>query len=111
MSGPVFIIQTTLPSSWKEFEVGSFSQHLVETGAACVHRSTIESMYRWGGKIESTSEWSLEIKVSSDKKEDVLEKVKELHPYEIPQILHWQVETSEEYGFWVNNTDTSTSSL
>tara|TARA_B110000495_G_C22524261_1_gene319486 strand:- start:90 stop:416 length:327 start_codon:yes stop_codon:yes gene_type:complete len=103
MSDSLFIIQTTLPRDWKEFEVGSFSQLLVEAGAACVQRTPIDSMYRWNGKMESTSEWALEIKVSSAKKEIVLLKIKEIHPDEVPQLLHWEVQASQGYGDWARN--------
>jgi len=103
MSGQFFIIQTTLPGDWKEFEVGSFSQQIIEAGAACIQRSPIESMYHWNGGIETSSEWSLEIKVSSPKKENVLLRIEELHPYEIPQLIYWQIETSDDYGNWVQN--------
>ena len=105
MSGTLFIIQTTLPRSWKEFEVGSFSQLLVESGAACVQRKTIDSMYRWSGKVQSSSEWSLEIKVSSSKKDAILSKIEELHPDEIPQLLHWEVQASPKYRNWSQKPD------
>ena len=98
--GTLFIIQTTLPRSWKEFEVGSFSQLLVESGAACVQRTQIHSMYSWADTLHSDSEWSLEIKVSSSKKDTVLLKIEELHPDEVPQLLHWEVQVSKGYGEW-----------
>ncbi|MCP2504455.1 MAG: divalent-cation tolerance protein CutA [Candidatus Poseidoniaceae archaeon] len=100
MGESLFIIQTTLPSSWKEFEIGSFSQLLIESGAACVQRKSIVSMYNWDGTIHSTPEWSLEIKVSSSKKEFVLLKIEELHPDDVPQLLHWEVQASQGYADW-----------
>jgi periplasmic divalent cation tolerance protein len=100
MGDSLFIIQTTLPSSWKEFEIGSFSQLLIESGAACVQRKSIVSMYNWGGEIHSNSEWSLEIKVSSTLLDYVLLKIEELHPYEVPQLLHWEVQASQGYADW-----------
>ncbi|MDE0870034.1 MAG: divalent cation tolerance protein CutA [Candidatus Poseidoniaceae archaeon] len=100
MGESLFIIQTTLPSSWKEFEIGSFSQLLIESGAACVQRKSIVSMYNWDGTFHSDSEWSLEIKVSSSKKEFVLLKIEELHPDEVPQLLHWEVQASQGYADW-----------
>ena len=107
MSEPVIILQTTLPHSWKEFEVGSFSQSLLESGASCVQHSSVQSMYRWEGKIESSSEWAMEIKVHVSRKENVISKIQELHPYDVPQILFWQATPSDAYGEWIRK-DSST---
>jgi len=110
MSGSLFIIQTTLPSDWREFEVGSFSNILIEAGAACVQRKSIDSLYRWNGRIESTSEWSLEIKVSPEHKELILLKIEEIHPDDVPQLLHWEVQASQGYGDWARNSANKTTS-
>ena len=107
MSEPVIIIQTTLPHSWKEFEVGSFSQSLLESGASCVQHSSVQSMYRWEGKLESSSEWAVEIKVHVSKKKNVISKIEEIHPYDVPQILSWEASASHAYGEWVR-IDSST---
>ena len=107
MGDSLFIIQTTLPSSWKEFEIGSFSQLLIESGAACVQRKSIVSMYNWDGELHSNSEWSLEIKVSSAQLDHVLLKIEELHPDEVPQLLHWEVQASQGYGDWARTAQTS----
>tara|TARA_B110000444_G_scaffold261269_1_gene312243 strand:+ start:5570 stop:5890 length:321 start_codon:yes stop_codon:yes gene_type:complete len=104
MNEPVFIIQTTLPRSWDEFEIGNFSQQLIESGAACVQYSAINSMYRWKGNLESSLEWSLEIKVSTSHKDAVLSKIESLHPYEVPQLVHWQVTSSRAYGEWIRTS-------
>ncbi len=100
MSGTLFIIQTTLPRSWEEFEVGSLSQLLIEAGAACVQRTQIHSTYSWAGTLHSESEWSLEIKVHPSKKDAVLLKIEELHPDDTPQLLYWEVQASQGYADW-----------
>lgn len=107
MSESVIIIQTTLPSSWKEFEVGTFSQSLLEAGASCVQHSSVQSMYRWEGQLESSSEWAIEIKVHLSKKENVISKIEEIHPYDIPQLLSWNASASLSYGEWIR-ADSST---
>ena len=107
MGDSLFIIQTTLPSSRKEFEIGSFSQLLIESGAACVQRKSIVSMYNWDGELHSNSEWSLEIKVSSAQLDHVLLKIEELHPDEVPQLLHWEVQASQGCGDWARTAQTS----
>ena len=64
MGVDMWIVKKTLPSSWREFEVTSFAQTLVESGAACVQHHKVSSTYKWEGKIQSDTEWALQIKVS-----------------------------------------------
>ena len=64
----MFLIKTTLPISYREFEVTSFAQSIVESGAACVQHREISSTYSWDGKLNHDKEWLLEIKVSEKNK-------------------------------------------
>ena len=66
--------KTTLPDSWREFEVTSFAQTLVESGAACVQHK-VSSTYKWEGQIQSDTEWALQIKVSNSNKQSVISKI------------------------------------
>lgn len=96
-------IKTTLPTSWREFEVVSLAQDLLENGAACVQHHQITSTYKWDGSVQSEKEWSLEIKVSNTNRMSVLKKLKSLHPYEVPQIICTEVTANESYLQWVNS--------
>ena len=97
MTSRIHIVQTTLPGTWIEAEIGSFSQMLLEAGAACVQHSPIQSTYKWEGKIESSSEWRLQLKTSQSRLESVLSALKKSHPYEVPQIIHWSAETNNSF--------------
>ena len=56
--------------------------------AACVHIiPKIESVYRWQGKIENTNEYVLLAKTSERNIEKTIQKIRVLHPYQIPEIL------------------------
>ena len=103
MSSKLWVIQTTLPSSWREFEVGSFAQSLVESGAACVQHHKVSSTYKWEGKIQSENEWSLQIKVSQYNKQAITDLIHKSHPYDVPQIIAIEVNASEEYSDWVKS--------
>ncbi len=103
MDAKIHIIQTTLPESWIEAEVGAFSQLMLEAGAACAQHSSICSTYKWEGKTISSPEWRLQLKVAEKNLENVLLAVRENHPYQIPQIAHWSAETNAEYADWVNS--------
>jgi len=103
MGGQVCIIQTTLPNTWIEAEVGAFSQQLVVAGAACVQHSSIRSVYRWEGEIESSPEWHLQLKVSISNREQVLMVLKQQHPYDVPQIVWFTTESTDSYSAWVES--------
>ena len=103
MGSTLWLVKTTLPESWREFEVTSFSQLLVESGAACVQHYKVSSTYRWEGKIQSDNEWALQIKVSDSNKQSVISKIEEEHPYDVPQIVMCECDASQDYGEWVNS--------
>jgi len=103
MSTNLCSIKTTLPDSWREFEVVSLAQDLLENGAACVQHYQITSTYKWEGRVQSENEWSVEIKVSIANKIPVLKKLKSLHPYDVPQILCTEVTANDSYLQWVNS--------
>jgi periplasmic divalent cation tolerance protein len=55
---------------------------------ACVHIiPNIESIYRWQGKIEETNECVLLAKTSERNVQKTIQKIRFLHPYEVPEII------------------------
>ena len=103
MPTQISIVQTTLPGSWIEPEVGSFSQLMIGAGAACVQHSKIQSTYKWEGQIQSSEEWKLQIKVQQNSLEPLLTALRKNHPYALPQIVHWLAESTAEYIDWVES--------
>lgn len=47
----------------------------------------ITSTYWWKGKIETAEEWICAMKSSTHLYEELEEAIRELHPYEVPEIL------------------------
>ena len=79
---------------------------LVETGsAACVNMLPgLTSVYRWQGKTEYSEEVLLIIKTTSAAYPSLEGRIRELHPYEVPEIL--AIETSNglpAYLEWVES--------
>ena len=103
MSTQIIVVQTTLPGTWIESEVGSFSQLMIEAGAACVQHSKINSVYKWDGQIHSSEEWKLQIKVQQSSLESILSILRKSHPYDLPQIVHWLADSTAEYVGWVES--------
>ena len=55
---------------------------------ACVNIiPNIESVYRWKGKIEEDNELILIAKTVDDNVKNTIHRIKELHSYELPEII------------------------
>ncbi|MBI4710528.1 MAG: divalent-cation tolerance protein CutA [Nitrospirae bacterium] len=73
--------------------------------AACVNIvKSIRSIYTWEDKIEDDTEALMIAKTQKDLFDSLAKKVKELHPYTVPEIIALPiVEGSEEYLKWLNS--------
>jgi periplasmic divalent cation tolerance protein len=78
-------------------------QLVAERLAACANiLPSIESIYRWKGKIESGNETLVFFKLSEDGQSAFQEKLRSLHPYEVPEIIFVPVSNGlPEYLGWV----------
>ena len=64
------------------------NQLVSEKYAACANiLPSIESIYRWKGKIESGNETLVFFKLSEDRQSAFQRKLRSLHPYEVPEII------------------------
>lgn len=80
------------------------ARRLVEEGlAACVNVfPPMTSFYRWKGQIERDTERQMVIKTTRDRVAALEGRVRELHPYELPEFVVVPVEGgSEAYLKWV----------
>jgi periplasmic divalent cation tolerance protein len=56
--------------------------------AACVNLlPRLTSVYRWQGKIEKDDETLLMIKTTASRFDALSDRLRELHPYELPEII------------------------
>lgn len=82
----------------------SIARTLVEEQlAACVNLGpAIESIYLWQGKTESVHEVLGLIKTTRPGYDALESRLKELHPYEVPEIIALPVENAlGTYAHWV----------
>lgn len=98
---PYVQVSTTCPN---RKEAGLIARSLLkEKLAACVQIVPVESLYRWKGKIEQAAEYLLLIKTRTRLFRKVQEKIRNLHSYEVPEIISCQVEEGlPEYLRWLN---------
>jgi periplasmic divalent cation tolerance protein len=74
-----------------------------ESLAACVNMIPgIRSVYRWRGEVCEDSEVLLWIKTRKALFPRILERVRELHPYEVPEIVSLSIDEGlPQYLEWV----------
>ncbi len=79
------------------------SELLKNNLAACVNCvKNIESTYWWKGKIEKSGEFLLIIKTAKSKVKKLINYVKKIHPYTIPEIIAFDINTgNKDYINWV----------
>ena len=71
--------------------------------AACANvGSTVDSIYRWKGEVETATEVIVFFKTKAERFAAFQEKLKSLHPYETPEIISVRIDQcSPEYLKWV----------
>ena len=98
----VVVILTTMPDGP---ETDELARTLVdERLAACVNvHAPMTSFYRWNGEVECEPERQLAIKTTRERVSAIAERLRTLHPYELPEFLVLPVEHgSDAYLRWVN---------
>jgi periplasmic divalent cation tolerance protein len=97
-------VQVTLVTA-PDPEVGArIARALVEERlAACVNVVPgVRSVYRWGGAVQEDEEVLLVAKTRRDRAVALAERVRALHPYELPEVLALPAcAGSEPYLDWV----------
>ena len=80
------------------------NQLVTERFAACANiLPSVESIYRWKEKIESGNETFAFFKVSEERQSAFQEKLRSLHPYDVPEIIFVPVASGlQEYLQWVS---------
>jgi periplasmic divalent cation tolerance protein len=96
----IAIVLTTIGADTDAAELG---RTLVEEGlAACVNvLPPMTSIYRWKGKVEEEHERQLLMKTTPARVEALEKRLRDLHPYELPEFIVLDATASAAYGHWV----------
>ncbi len=72
--------------------------------AACVQIvGPLQSVYRWKGKVEQAEEFRCEMKTTSSHYVELAAMIRELHSYDVPEIIALPVkDISSEYANWLD---------
>lgn len=95
-----------------EEEGKKIARQLVEEKlAACVNIvPNIQSVYWWEGKIEESQEYFLIIKTSEECVKMLIERVKQLHSYAVPEVIAIDiVQGNPDYLNWITDSVQCTS--
>jgi periplasmic divalent cation tolerance protein len=94
------VVLTTWPAGR---DVAPLAALVEERLAACVNvLPEMDSIYRWREAVERDREHQVFIKTTAARLPDVLDRVRELHPYEVPELLAVPVSTGgEAYRSWL----------
>ena len=93
-----------LSTADKEELAKGIASALVETGeAACVNIVPgIQSIYRWKGEVCVEGEFLLLIKSTTERFEAVRKKIRQLHSYELPEIIALPINGGDpDYLSWL----------
>jgi periplasmic divalent cation tolerance protein len=89
-----------------EAEAKRITQFLIcEKLVACVNYFPIKSSYWWKGNVEEAKEVAMIAKTQADLADRVIERVKQLHSYEIPCVVSWTIQKgNQEYLEWIKKS-------
>jgi len=86
MSSEALLVCSTFPDIETARRIAR--EIVTERFAACANLNPkLESIYRWQGKVESADETLVFFKTTRARYPEFQEKLKSLHPYEVPEII------------------------
>ena len=105
-SSPHLLIYVTCDSEESARQIAT--SLVQEQLAACVNiLSNMQSVYRWQGKLETGSEYLLMIKTRREAFAALRERVCNLHPYELPELIAVPIVAGlEPYLNWITESVT-----
>lgn len=97
----VRIVLSTIDSLQKAEQIAETL--VTERLAACVNiLPEVLSVYKWKDAVEKDREILMVIKTSAIRLESLTERIQAIHPYEVPEIVHLEVDGgSSDYLAWV----------
>lgn len=101
-SSEILVVMTTFPD---EGSALACAERLVEeklVACAQVGEERLRSFYVWQGELRSEREISVLLKTSTARWDDVQERLTDLHPYDVPELIALDARASQSYGAWLH---------
>src|SRR5213079_2531141 len=101
MADKILLALSTFPDAETARRISN--QLVTERFVACANiLPGVESIYRWNERIEIGNETLVFFKLSEDRQAAFQEKLRSLHPYEVPEIIFIPISSGlPEYLHWV----------
>ncbi len=102
MANEVLLVLSTFPDRGKAQRIAE--ELVAGRFAACANvASAVDSFYWWKDQVETASEVLVYFKTTSERFNAFQEKLRELHPYDVPEIVAFHVQIgSQDYLNWVS---------
>jgi periplasmic divalent cation tolerance protein len=104
MTAEYVLVLTTLPG---DADAPAFGRSLVEDRlVACANlMAPMESVYRWEGQVVQETERQVILKTSRDRLSALWDRVRELHPYEVPEFIVLTIaDGNDAYLRWIGDS-------
>ena len=72
--------------------------------AACISIKQIFSIYKWNDDIEETKEFEITIKSKPEFKDNLIDLLRKISTYDVPQIIYKKYYAEIKYYDWLNET-------
>jgi periplasmic divalent cation tolerance protein len=104
MDADFLLVMCTCPT--REVASAIATALLEERLAACINQLPgVKSLYRWEGRIEDDEELLLLIKTTAERFPALEKRVRNLHPYDVPEIIGLPLTAgSDDYFEWIRNS-------
>ncbi|HEY2800490.1 MAG TPA: divalent-cation tolerance protein CutA [Chthoniobacterales bacterium] len=101
MPNDFLLVLCTFPDRGKAQRIAE--ELVVGRYAACANVATaVDSFYWWKGEVETATEVLVYFKTTAARFDAFEKKLRELHPYDVPEILAFRVEAgAKDYLGWV----------
>lgn len=105
-SQPIALVLTTLASEEqaRDLSLRLLDERLIACGNIV---PGVTSLYRWEGRLEQSGEVLLVMKTRAELVKQLRDRVNELHPYEVPEVVALQAsDVAPAYARWVRHETT-----
>lgn len=95
----MIIVYSTYPN--KEMARAMAKSLLENKLIACANIYPIESLYHWENNIQEEVEYVLWTKSDRNKKDEIMNFIKQNHSYEVPCVVSFNMDSIPEYANWI----------
>jgi periplasmic divalent cation tolerance protein len=98
---PVLAVYVTFPN--EDSAQAMADQLLGSRLIACANIFPIRSAYWWENQITKDAEWVAIFKTATNLEQQLENAIMEVHPYEVPCIIRWEIRANLAYEAWIHS--------